>query len=244
MKTTQHQQNLTRRAIVASAVGLISRQGFEGTTMKDIARGASIGDATIYKYFPTKEKLVLGYFDQVIGDALTATHATPGLDNYTLQEKLQRLTDAILEQMLPDRGFVTLVRALIARSPLLLGDGLAGKQALGLAVLQFLERAQALGEMEPCDFKTALGNLYADYVLGVVAYWLADTSDEFSDTSQLVDLSLEVLVLVLQMGLVNRVLRLGGFMLRSQLARLLTHGSGVLDALRMVRSTIPKKAAT
>ena len=212
--------------------------------MKDIARGASIGDATIYKYFPTKEKLVLGYFDQVIGDALTATHATPGLDNYTLQEKLQRLTDAILEQMLPDRGFVTLVRALIARSPLLLGDGLAGKQALGLAVLQFLERAQALGEMEPCDFKTALGNLYADYVLGVVAYWLADTSDEFSDTSQLVDLSLEVLVLVLQMGLVNRVLRLGGFMLRSQLARLLTHGSGVLDALRMVRSTIPKKAAT
>ena len=65
MKTTRQQQDATRRQIVASAVDLMTRQGFDGTTMKDIARAAGIGDATIYKYFPTKDRIVLGYLDDV-----------------------------------------------------------------------------------------------------------------------------------------------------------------------------------
>ena len=63
MKTTRQQQDATRRQIVASAVDLMTRQGFDGTTMKDSARAAGIGDATIYKYVPTKDRLVLGYLD-------------------------------------------------------------------------------------------------------------------------------------------------------------------------------------
>ena len=47
MKTTRQQQDATRRQIVASAVDLMTRQGFDGTTMKDIARAAGIGDSDI-----------------------------------------------------------------------------------------------------------------------------------------------------------------------------------------------------
>ena len=73
MKTTRQQQDATRRQIVASAVDLMTRQGFDGTTMKDIARAAGIGDATIYKYFPTKDRIVLGYLDDVVHQALAET---------------------------------------------------------------------------------------------------------------------------------------------------------------------------
>ena len=239
MKTTQSKQAQTRAQIIRSAVELMSRQGFDGATMKDIARAAGIGDATIYNYFPTKEKLVLGYFDQLINDALADTRQTPGLDGYSLQERLQRLTDAVLERMLPDREFVALARTLAGRSPLLLfGEQLPAKQALRQAMLEFLAAAEVRGEMAPCDFKAALGNLYADYLLGVIAYWLADDSDQFSDTTQLVDLSLGVLVLVLRVGLVDQLLQLGGFVLRSQLARLMKHGNGLLDMLRLARRTL------
>jgi AcrR family transcriptional regulator len=31
--------------------------------MKAIARRAGVGDATIYNYFPSKEKLLYGYFE-------------------------------------------------------------------------------------------------------------------------------------------------------------------------------------
>ncbi len=244
MKTSQKQQEQTRRQIVQSAVELMSRQGFEGTTMKDVARQAGIGDATIYKYFPTKERLVLGYFDQVVADALVATQQTPGLASYSLQEKLQRLTDAVLEALLPDREFVALARTLAARSPLLLlGEQMAAKQALRLAVQGFLAAAEAAGEIEPCDFQATLGGLYTDYLLGVMAYWLADESDQFADTTQLVDLSLGVLVLTLRAGLVNRVLELGGFVLRSQMARMMAHGSGLLDLLRLARQSFAPSAS-
>ena len=120
MKTSQAQQDKTRRNILASAVEAMSAQGFEATTMKQIARDAGIGDATIYNYFPTKEKLILGYFEQVMADAVSATLATPGLDSYTLQERLQRLTDAVLEQLLPNREFVQMTHQLVRRSALLL----------------------------------------------------------------------------------------------------------------------------
>ena len=239
MKTTRQQQDATRRQIVASAVDLMTRQGFDGTTMKDIARAAGIGDATIYKYFPTKDRIVLGYMDEAVRSALADTLATPGLADYGLQEKLQRLTDAVLERLLPDREFVAGVRILARRSPLsMLAEPLAARQALREAVTGFIETAESQGEIEPCDFKGVASGLYGDYLAGVVAYWLADESDEFADTTQLVDLSLGVLVLALRAGLVNRVLQLGGFMLRSQMARFMQHGSGLVGVLRMAKSAL------
>ena len=236
MKTTRQQQDATRRQIVASAVDLMTRQGFDGTTMKDIARAASIGDATIYKYFPTKDRIVLGYLDEVVHQALADTLQTPGLTGYNLQEKLQRLTDAVLERLLADREFVAQVRGLARRSPLsMLAEPLAARKSLREAVTSFLEAAEASGEIEPCDFKGLAGGLYTDYLAGVVTYWLADTSDEFADTTQLVDLSLGVLVQALRGGLVNRVLQLGGFVLRSQMARMVQHGSGLMGMLQMAQ---------
>jgi len=239
MKTTRQQQDATRRQIVASAVDLMTRQGFDGTTMKDIARAAGIGDATIYKYFPTKDRIVLGYLDAVVQQALADALQTPGFTGYHLQEKLQRLTDAVLERLLPDREFVAQVRTLAQRSPLtMLAEPLAARQGLREAVASFLEAAEARGEIEPCDFKGMAGGLYTDYLAGVVAYWLADTSEEFADTTQLVDLSLGVLVQTLRSGLINRVLQLGGFVLRSQMARLAQHGSGLVAVLQLAKQAM------
>ena len=247
MKTTRQQQDATRRQILDSAVDLMTRQGFDGTTMKDIARSAGIGDATIYKYFPTKDRIVLGYLDAVVQQALADTLQTPCFADYQLQEKLQRLTDALLEGLLPDREFVAQVRALARRSPLtLLAEPLAARQALREAVTSFLEAAEAAGEIESCDFKGMAAGLYTDYLAGVVSYWLADTSDEFADTAQLVDLSLGLLVQTLRSGLVNRALQLGGFVLRSQMARLAQHGGSLLGALQMAQRAMgsPPRTAT
>lgn len=243
MKTTRQQQDATRRQIIASAVDLMTRQGFDGTTMKDIARAAGIGDATIYKYFPTKDRIALGYLDLVAEAALTDTLTTPGLAEYALQEKLQRLTDAVLERLLADREFVAELRAVASRAPLtLLTQPLSARERLRSAVQGFIEAAEAAGEIEPCGFQSAAAGLYLDYLAGVVTYWLADESEEFADTAQLVDLSLGVLVLVLRAGLANRLLELGSFLVRSQLARLMQRGSGLMGMLQLARKTLEASA--
>lgn len=222
MKTSKAQQGETRARIVRTAVALMSERGFDAVTMKDIAWAASVGDATIYKYFPSKERLVLGYFDLVAADAVAATRATPGFADYPLQDRLQRLTDAILERLAPERGFVLQARALLARAPmLLLGDQLQAKQTLREQVLADLEHAAASGEIAPSEFLRPLSGLYGDYAVGVVGWWLHDRSPGASDTPRFVDQTLGVLVAALKSGLPDRLVQLALFFVRSQMARVM-----------------------
>ena len=250
MRTTKSQQAQNHRLIIRTAVDLMTQHGFEGTTMKQIARAAGLGDATIYKYFPTKEKLVLAYFEQAAGDALALAgrsriQADEDQSAFSLQEQMQLLIDSLLEILLADREFVAIAKKLMQRTPmLLLGDELPGKALLKQAFADMLAQAERTGGIVPCGFKPSLSALMADYVAAVIAYWLRDESEAFGNTTQMVDLSLGALVLALQSGLVDKLLALGGFMVRSQLARLMRDGSGLMDALALARRARTGKATT
>ena len=245
MRTTQAQQSKTQRLILRTAVDLVTQHGFDGTTMKQIARAAGVGDATIYNYFPTKERLVLGYFEQAFGDALVATQATPDWTDFSLQEQMQLLIDSVLQRLVGDREFVAIAKRLVERTPMLMLSGeLPGKVKLQTAFAQMLSDAQAAGEILPCGFKPSLAALLADYVYALIAYWLRDTSENFGNTTQLVDLSLGVLVLALKSGMVDKLLALGGFVVRSQLARMMQNGTGLIDLLNLARRGLGAQADT
>jgi TetR/AcrR family transcriptional regulator, regulator of autoinduction and epiphytic fitness len=221
MRTTKAQQDDTRARIVRAATALIVAQGYDNASMKDIARAAGIGDATIYKYFPTKERLLIGYFDLLAEQAVHTTKSTPDFGAFDLQSRLQRLTDALLEAMAPDRAFVALARDMLAKSPLLLlGDQLKAKQLLKDAASAWLDEAVQAGEIPPSDYTRVIAGLYVDFCHGVIAFWLCDTTKHAAETTRLVDQLLGVLVALLRAGLPDRLMQLAGFMLRSQLARI------------------------
>ncbi len=236
MKTTKSQQDKTRRHIIRTAVDLITQQGYDATTMKQLAREAGIGDATIYKYFPTKERLLLEYFELNIGDALRQLDDTPGVAQFTLHERLQLLVDGVLEGLLPDREFVEIARAVVRKSPfVMMRDDMQSQALLKQRVVALIEVAEDSGEIAPCDFKMLIGGLFTDYLFAVILYWLKDESDEFSDTTQLVDLTLSIVTLMLKSGVLNKMSELLTFMLRSQMARMMQNGSGLLDMLKTAR---------
>lgn len=236
MKTTKSKQNQNRRLVIRAAVDLITEHGYDATTMKQIARAADIGDATIYKYFPSKEKLLIAYYELVIADVLRDTAAIAELDQYTLHERLQLLVDGVLESMLGDREFVEITKTIVGKSPLLMmRDGMPGQQVLKQLVAMLLEEAEQKGEIAPCEFKEMIAGFFADYLFSVIVYWLKDDSEEFSNTTQLVELTLGVLVLALKSGLVNKLSDLAGFLVRSQMTRLMQNGSGLLDMLKVAR---------
>ena len=241
MKISKFQQEETRRLIIRTAVDLMTEQGYDETTMKQIARAAGIGDATIYKYFPSKEKLMLGYYQLCINIALEQTLQTIGFEEFGLQERLQRLVDALLELLLADREFVAITRSVVGKSPLLMmRDNMPGQKELKEQVVAFIEVAEKTGEIAACDFKSLLAGLFADYLFAVIAYWLNDDSEEFSDTTQLVDLTLGILVLALKSGLINKASELAGFLVRNQLSRVMQHGSGILDILKLAKRGMGK----
>src|SRR6266545_2244206 len=54
----QAQAALRRAQIVEAALGLFARQGFDGTSTKQIARSAGVAEGLIFHYFPTKAQLL------------------------------------------------------------------------------------------------------------------------------------------------------------------------------------------
>lgn len=50
--------------IIATAMVMFNRDGFEGTTMEAIAEASDIAKATLYRYFPVKGAILAGFWQQ------------------------------------------------------------------------------------------------------------------------------------------------------------------------------------
>ncbi len=60
----------TRRLISDKAFELFTDHGFGRTTVEQIAAAAEVGPSTLYRYFPTKETLVLEFVEDSLFGAL------------------------------------------------------------------------------------------------------------------------------------------------------------------------------
>jgi len=65
----ERKKDQARRRIAEVALDLFAERGFEAVTVNEIAERAEVAKATLFKYFPTKESLVL---QGVSGDSLAA----------------------------------------------------------------------------------------------------------------------------------------------------------------------------
>jgi AcrR family transcriptional regulator len=72
----ERKRTRTRLAIQAEAIRLFAEKGYENTTVEDIAYAAAISPRTFFRYFPTKEDVVIwDEYDPVIEDLLAARPA-------------------------------------------------------------------------------------------------------------------------------------------------------------------------
>ncbi len=63
----------TRTAIQRQAIRLFLDQGYEGTTVEQIAAAAEVSPSTVFRYFPTKEDVVIrDDYDRLMLDAFRA----------------------------------------------------------------------------------------------------------------------------------------------------------------------------
>ena len=72
MPRTLHarKQDLVRDAIFDAAINLFARDGFDETTLEDIAKAAGVSARTLYRYFATRDELlahhVVGYGKKLV----------------------------------------------------------------------------------------------------------------------------------------------------------------------------------
>ena len=242
MRVSEEKKQETKRAIVASAADLFVLQGYEDTSMKEIARHAGIGDATIYKYFPNKDKLILGFYD-VRGElALSEYYATEGIEEYSFHEKLQLAIDTLIEQLLADREFIDISLTQILKSPLsLMKDQLSILEKYTKLFESMLDELEAREDYPSIALKSATAHLITDFLLGILVYWIKDDSEEFSNTNQLVDISVSTIDSLLKSGVIIKFMDLAGFLIKTQLMRFLSGSGNVLSVIQQVSESLNQK---
>ncbi|MEW6185224.1 MAG: TetR/AcrR family transcriptional regulator [Thermodesulfobacteriota bacterium] len=215
MKISSEKKEETRLKIIRTAVEIITEKGLKTTTMKAIAKAANIGEATIYNYFATKEAILFAYYEQQLQTCAKRLKAVQGFNKFTLQEQLQTFLETNLELFLPDREFVeesfkTIFFSLFQQYKLLQPI----RNLFFQIINEMFEAAVEVGEIPEQAFQEILFQFIWDYYIGIVMYWLNDRSDQFSDTSVLMDKSLGLACSFLKVGIVNKIFDIAQFLFK------------------------------
>jgi AcrR family transcriptional regulator len=90
----------TRETIIEAALALFAEQGFEDTTISEIADAAEIAPRTFFAYFPCKEDVVFADFPEMIEAVLTRLHDRPTEESVV--EAMRSIHLAAIEHPAPD----------------------------------------------------------------------------------------------------------------------------------------------
>jgi len=97
-----------REELLTRAAELIARQGFDGTSMRDIAAAVEMLPGSLYYHFASKEDLLLEIHSRVVGD-MVARVQTATRDITDPWERLERAAVAHLEGLMEHGHLVNIV---------------------------------------------------------------------------------------------------------------------------------------
>ena len=218
MRISEAQKRKNLVALLNAALELFAEKGYDSTSMREISTRAGFSPGTIYSYFPDKEQIFFAYFDQQQDQLAASLTEIDDFETFSLTEKLQTTLESLLEGYAPQRPFVAETYKALLDSPFKSFSALAPIRRKYVTLVEgFVSQAVAGGTLPPQPFQRFLVNLFWDYSNLVVLYWLRDTSVMYTNTSQLIDLSLGIYLEVLRSGVASKVADTLSFLLKSQL---------------------------
>ena len=163
----------------------------------------------------------------------------PDFEAFSLKEKLQAQLECLLDMYLEDREFVAEAYRLIFNSPLRTFSEFAPiKKIYTESVASYLTAAVAADEIPEVPFPGFFANLYWDYAGLILFYWLRDDSTGFTNTSVLIDLSLDIVVAVLQSNIMTKVVDMASFLFRSHLYGSIDNIHNVFSSVRDIHAKV------
>jgi AcrR family transcriptional regulator len=171
----------TRRAvqrdIAEAALQLFVSRGYDATTIDDIAAAVGMSQRSVFRYFATKEDIVVGKFDLGADEMLDNLRARPA--DEPIWTSLRRLFDIVDS---PDHQQVTRpAQRVILETPALLAVYLRKLQTMQDAVVAVLcERAEAAASPYAADDPTprALAAAAFGCLIAAQHAWLAATTQD------------------------------------------------------------------
>ncbi len=196
----------TRALIVATAMRLFAERGYDRTTMRAIADEAGISTGNAYYYFSSKEHLIQGFYDQ-LQDAHRSASAEVLAASDDFAARLLGVLRAWLEVAAPYRQFGAqfFKNAADPGSPLspFSPDSTPAREAAIGLYRRVVDEADLA--IDP-ELRAALPELLWLYQMGVVLFWVHDTSPGAKRTVMLVERTVPLLARTIRLSRL-RVLR-------------------------------------
>lgn len=199
----------TRKRLFDTAVKLMAERGYVATTLRDVAARAEVSPALLYRYFPSKQAVVLALYEEL---SVRYATAAAGMPKGRWRDRFLFALQTSLEVLRPHR------RTLSALVSVLVGDaehGLFSSSSTFSRVrvqAVFNEAVVGATDAPRAQIAATIGRLLYLLHLAVLLWWLLDKSPGQRATKGLVTLMAQAMpsaVLALRFPPVVRLLRAG-----------------------------------
>jgi AcrR family transcriptional regulator len=191
---------VTGMRILDAAIELFRTDGFDDTTMREIAAKAGVATGAAYYYFPSKDAIVMAFyqrtFDEMQPKIRKAMEAKGGLEG-----RMRALIRVKLDHFGPNRAVLRGI----------LKNGADPKHP----VSPFSKETKALREMEigwfrrifrddglrvPRDLEVRMPEVLWLLHIGVIFFWIADESPRQVNTKRLLDQGMNTVTALLRLS--------------------------------------------
>ena len=140
MGLRDRKKDRTRRLVHGTALGIFAERGYDNVTVEDVAEACDLSRATIFRYFPTKEHLVVGLEP----------------------ERLEDLREAFEERPADEAVFTSICHALVAVAQRY--EDQRDEMLVVRSIVQGNDALQARAEGLRADWRTAFADLISQRV--------------------------------------------------------------------------------
>lgn len=190
LKTTKGEQ--TRALILETALELFRERGYEETTMRAIAEKAGVALGNTYYYFRSKEHLIQAFYGRSHEEHLVAARPVLAKER-GLKARLLGVMRTKIETSEPYHQFAGILFKTAAdpRSPLnpFSKESEAVRQESTALYEEVINGARV---RVPDDLKAELPNLLWIYSMGIVLFWIHDSSKGHARTHRLMEHTVEL----------------------------------------------------
>ena len=187
----------TREKILEAALRLFRRRGFEKTTMRDVAKAAGLAVGAAYYYFPSKDALVLAYYDRT-----QLAHTTLAREGMKRADDVGGRLRAVLHTKIDTIERDRKLLSALFRS---IGDPASELSIFGGKTRRVRDESIALfrealaPEKLPPELETSIALAFWSLSMGLVLFFIHDDSPQHRKTRALVDRSVELVAPMLPM---------------------------------------------
>jgi AcrR family transcriptional regulator len=183
----------TRAAITEAALVLFRSRGYEATTMRAIAERAGVSTGNAYYYFGSKEELIQEFYTRSHAEHLAASRAVlDGERDFTV--RLSGTLHALIDVLAPYHAFAaTFYKHAAEPTSPLSPFSKRSSPARDASIALYREVVDGSNARMAGDLRGRLPELLWLASMGIILYWVHDTSPGCARTYRLIDAAAPVI---------------------------------------------------